>query len=104
MSHNNPEAITEKVAEFRKIFADENVWKSDDEDTAYVAIGNIETWITNALVEVYEQGITYEKQKTLMLFQELRREVSQLIYNTKYPMPPQGLMPGADSSLTPPNT
>jgi len=40
----------EAVAEFRKLFVDENLWKSDDQMTANVPIGNIEAWL-RALLE-----------------------------------------------------
>lgn len=39
----------ELVEEFRRKFADENLWRDESGETAFVAIGNIEDWFRQAL-------------------------------------------------------
>ena len=47
--------VEEMVQEFRKTFADDNLWKDEINETAFVAIGNIENWIRDTLTTLIQQ-------------------------------------------------
>ena len=48
-------SVEEMVQEFRKTFADDNLWKDEINETAFVAIGNIENWIRDTLTTLIHQ-------------------------------------------------
>ena len=62
--------ISEIVGEFRQKFGDDNVWKDASGETAFVAIGNIEDWLTTTL-EADRKATQEETRKRVTSILEL---------------------------------
>lgn len=72
-----PEQLREEIiADFYKVFSEENVWQGEDEYTKNVPIGNLEEWLRTALTRYGEEARREEVHKyrlrlleTLKLYQ-----------------------------------
>lgn len=54
---------TKKMEEFDKIFVNENLWKSNNEDTAFVGIGNIKSFLSQSLQQARQHERELIKEK-----------------------------------------
>lgn len=60
--------ISEARKEFQRIFVTENIWKSDNEDTAYAGIGNVESFIFTTYTQKLLEGM---KEKVMGCLDEV---------------------------------
>jgi hypothetical protein len=70
MNNTHQELIAEKVAEFNKIFNNENVWQGEDDWTKNVPIGNLEQWLTQTLQDTIDTVLEGEREEIGAMIEE----------------------------------
>lgn len=53
------------VERFKKEFIEKNYWKSDNEDTAFVAIERFFSFLTTEITSAYERGVADERRRVV---------------------------------------